>query len=219
MPNNSAADWDDTSPLLTDPRKAGAAEIRYLREGVATRLAKEHVEPASGGDGGEHLEGSARIYIATSAPTTKPDGVTALDTDDEGRLWFDSDDGVLKYWDGNSWEVVVEAAPTLEYFSKDSDGTTADTTFPYTQSGLTNGTWVINIYGTLDGDLDNGSAYTASVTINGTTKQLYIANHPDGSAPFCIPVVVTVSAGTASITAVSNISRIQGMVGTLVAAS
>ena len=55
MPNVIPDDWDEDSPVLTQPRRDGALEIAVLREGVADRLAKEHVDPAGVGVGGEHL--------------------------------------------------------------------------------------------------------------------------------------------------------------------
>jgi len=71
MANATADDWDITAPDTdADDASAGAKEIRLLREGVADRINKEHVTLAGSGAGGEHLEGSARIHTATSAPTT-----------------------------------------------------------------------------------------------------------------------------------------------------
>jgi len=39
--------------------------------------------------------GVGRAYYQAAAPTTKPDGSTALSADDNGSLWVDSDDGRL----------------------------------------------------------------------------------------------------------------------------
>lgn len=60
------------------------------------RLAKEHVTPAASSVGGEHKRGSAIDWFQTTAPTTRPDGVTALTTDDRGRTWCDTTNNVLK---------------------------------------------------------------------------------------------------------------------------
>jgi hypothetical protein len=60
------------------------------------RLAKEHVTPAASSVGGEHKQGSAIDWFQTTAPTTRPDGVTALTTDDLGRTWCDTTNNVLK---------------------------------------------------------------------------------------------------------------------------
>jgi hypothetical protein len=86
MANTTAADWDESSPANSDIVGEGAREIRNLRASVADRLLKEHVVPAGSTAGGQHLEGSARIYVGAANPTLKPDAATALDADDEGRM-------------------------------------------------------------------------------------------------------------------------------------
>jgi hypothetical protein len=96
--DGTGTNWDITSPANADPVKDGAREIRDLRIGVAARLDKEHVETDISGAGGEHLNGSAKAYYASAAPTKRPDTTTNLDgSTDAGRLWIDSDDGLLKY--------------------------------------------------------------------------------------------------------------------------
>ena len=57
---------------------------------------------ASPADGGEHKKGSARAYYEASDPTTRPDGVTLTSADD-GRLYVDSDNQVLKVYDGTEF--------------------------------------------------------------------------------------------------------------------
>lgn len=83
--------WDETSPASSDLISQGDDEIRDLRKGTRIRLAKEHDTPATSSAGGEHKAGSAKIYIQSSAPTTRPDGSTALTSADDGRIWFDAD--------------------------------------------------------------------------------------------------------------------------------
>lgn len=112
MANTDEDSWDENAPLLTDPRRDGALEILSLRQAVGKRVAKEHVDPAAAGVGGEHLEGSARGYYETTAPTNKPDGATPLDAADQGRLWADSDDTdrTLSMWTGTVWEEISKQA-------------------------------------------------------------------------------------------------------------
>jgi hypothetical protein len=118
MPNTTGADWDEDAPALTDSRRDGATEIKVLRVGIADRLAKEHVHPDEDSVGGEHLEGSAIVYFEAEEPENKPDGETALDEDDEGRLWIDSDDDKLYFWEWDagggtgSW-VEVQHTPKV----------------------------------------------------------------------------------------------------------
>lgn len=90
--------WNGTaeaSPADTDLVSAGAGKIRETRTGARERLAKEHVMYTSGSagaaaDDGWHLSGSAKAYFGGSEPTDRPDGATALDTNDAGRVWFDT---------------------------------------------------------------------------------------------------------------------------------
>ena len=129
MPNTVSANWDESSPVITEPRRDGALEVNTLREGVADRIAKEHVHPAAADVGGEHLEGSARAYFQDGAPVNRPDGGGALAAADEGRLWVDSNDSNKLYvWDGvaGAWE---EASPQRAVFSQAiiaHDGTLVD---------------------------------------------------------------------------------------------
>lgn len=213
MANTTANDWDEASPAITDPRREGATEISSLRKAVRLRLDKEHVATATAGVGGEHKEGSAKVYYEASAPTLRPDGTTSLSTDDAGRLWIDSDDGTLMYWDGNSWEDIVPGTvDNIRHFEEVVDGGLAVAGLPLTATGLTAGTYQVNVYGTTAGSPGESSSYTISVTCNGVTRTLTIDNHPDGTAPFVIPFTVTVTT-TCSVTATSNVSRILGMMG------
>lgn len=112
MANTTEDDWDENAPVLTDPRRDGALEILSLRQAVGKRVAKEHVDPDAAGVGGEHLEGSARGYYEDSAPANRPDGTTALDVDDQGRIWADSNDTDRKLfmWTGSAWEEISKQA-------------------------------------------------------------------------------------------------------------
>lgn len=211
MANTLETDWDEGSPISSQARRAGAAEILSLRKGVRLRLAKEHDTLATAGDGGEHKAGSAKAYHQASAPTQRPDASTSLDTDDAGRLWLDSDDDKLYKWNGSAWEAV-KAIALISQFEKDNQA--ALPSLPFTQSGLTNGTYIVWLYGASD-YTSNSDPLTISATINGITRTLYLANQPDGNAPFMIPFHVTVSAGTCSLTATSNISWLGTMSGFL----
>lgn len=99
--------WDTLSPANGALISQGAQEIRDLRLGSGTRLGKEHVDPAAGAIGGEHIAGSAMIYYGASAPTKRPDGSTNLNTSDIGRLWMDSDDGQFYMWLGSVWSAFT----------------------------------------------------------------------------------------------------------------
>lgn len=130
-----ANEWNVSYPL--DHTKVGSlpGEIRKLKDSVKDQIDREHETPVDGdATGSEHSLGSAVLYIGTSAPTNRPDGATALASNniDKGRIWLDTNytPPALKYWDGDSWEtlgiLVVGASPTqcflISTTAEDSDG-------------------------------------------------------------------------------------------------
>lgn len=210
MANTTAADWDESYPTNSSARNDGAREIRTLRAAVADRLEKEHAANAASTAGGEHKAGSAKIYrqAGPTGPTLRPDGTTSLDSNDAGRLWLDTSNNALYIHSGSAWVLLNYVDANAASFEK-----TDAHAVPYTQSGLQNGTWMVFVYGTVTGNLNNGDPYTASLTVNSVARTFYMSNYPDGAAPFCVPMKVTVSANQVSVSAVSNIDNIEGMVG------
>jgi hypothetical protein len=115
-----AKNWNTTfevEPANSDLVGAGNEAIQELKTAVQERLVQEHnmnlADTAPQARHGFHKPGSARAYVGTSAPTLLPDGVTALDVNDAGRLWFRTTDSTLWEWDGTTWKDVasVGAAP------------------------------------------------------------------------------------------------------------
>lgn len=101
-------DWDatfETTPTGASSPAAGDDRIRELKENLRVRLAHEHAW-AVGAPGytvqGLHRMGSAIAYYQASAPTTRPDGTTALTTADAGRLFIDSDTNSIQVWTGSA---------------------------------------------------------------------------------------------------------------------
>jgi len=216
MANTTEAHWDESSPAITDARRAGAAEITALRKAVRQRMSKEHDTLAASSVGGEHKEGSAKVYAQAAAPTKRPDGTTDLDSDDQGRLWLDTDNGVLKYWDGNSWEdIETLLTRELDGFEKLINVAEADLALPYTETGLVGGTYLITIDGCVSDVSDNAPA-TLSVTVNGTTRNFYIPKAAGGTPPFSLSMFVTVTT-TVSITATTNVGYLRAITGFRVA--
>jgi hypothetical protein len=115
MANASNADWDEAAPAdngATGKVTNGAAEVRYLRGGVADRINKEHVDCATSGAGGEHVEGSARVWCQAAAPTTLPDGATAITGNEalaEGMVFVDTDDYTVQVYTGSAWHSLTYA--------------------------------------------------------------------------------------------------------------
>lgn len=197
MANTTEADWDESSPSLAQPRRAGALEITSLRKAVGQRLSKEHVDPAAVSVGGEHLMGSAIEYYQANAPTLRPDGATPLDTDDTGRKWIDSDTARPYVWTGSAW--IVENYPTSTSFELYN---AAPYTLPFTKTGLADGKWLVWVIGRVT------VAGTVNFTLNSQTRTYY--NTAVG-AVISVPIIITLSTGSLSISAATDI-EIQGMI-------
>src|SRR5258707_719613 len=93
--------WDIASPADDSLADLLGVEGRGLRAGIGARMAKEHVAPAAADVGGEHLSGSAIVYVVPALPTTRPDGITLLDINDIGRVCIVSTTGQVLFWNGN----------------------------------------------------------------------------------------------------------------------
>lgn len=116
--------WDETSPSNSSLISNGDDEIRDVRVGVRKRIEKEHITPAGSSVGGEHREGSAKVYAVGTIPTKRPDGTTNLDSNDEGRLWFDTTHKLLKHFTGTTWETIIPHH-VVAYLSDSGPNTTA----------------------------------------------------------------------------------------------
>ena len=121
------ADWTtayEESPAASDNPKYGDDKIRELKGDLRARLEHEHVlKDSTVTTGGVHRPGSAKAFYQATAPTDKPyatDG--AIDDDDAGRFWGDSDTQDLYIYD-----------PTANAFKRVNRGVqclTADPTVP-----------------------------------------------------------------------------------------
>lgn len=104
--------WDVNSPANGDDIPDAPREMRDIRIGVATRINKEHVTLATSSAGGEHRQGSAKVYAVATEPGYRPDdndpdyADTALGASDAGRLWLDTDTDELWYYTGSAWKKV-----------------------------------------------------------------------------------------------------------------
>ncbi len=86
--------------------------FRDLKTTTRTILAHEHdFDLADTGNQGAHLAGSAKAYYGGNAPTDRPGGWKALDAEDAGRSWHDTEgDGVLKVYSGSAW-ILAQVLP------------------------------------------------------------------------------------------------------------
>lgn len=115
--------WNTAIPDNQQPHGNDYNEHRETKLAVAARIGKEHTAFGASGAGAEHKAGSAVIYVgdySTSAagdnlPTLRPDGSTALDSNDAGRLAYDTDatyGGLFYKWSGSAWEQIPLVALT-----------------------------------------------------------------------------------------------------------
>ncbi len=128
----------EASPAGTDGASLGDDKITELKGAVRERVAKEHVMDTSAGTlaaDGWHKSGSARVYTGTTNPTTKPDGVTALDTNDTGRQFYNTTSHKLyTYVHGTGWVLTGLEEPPIGTVYIQFPGKTAPAT-------LYGGTW------------------------------------------------------------------------------
>lgn len=213
MANSTEQHWDETSPSLSQSRRAGAAEITSLRAGVRLRVSREHETLTTSGAGGEHKPGSAKCYSDSTDPVNRPDGSTILDTNDKGRLWYEPATGRIRVWDGSAWIAIN--VPTSSFFTQEN--TNPSFGLPFTKSGLSAGTWLVHATGVLS-PLTNSASVSISMTINGVTRTLALTQSGNldtvlRSTVVSIPFIVTVTgAGTITVSASSG-CNVQGMVG------
>lgn len=112
--------WNATleaEPLPGDSPRYGDDKIRRNSIAIRERLAPEHLIYTSGAydtqaDHGLHRQGSAVAFCQAGEPTTRPDG-TALGNDSKsiGRIWVDTDDNKVYYWNGTAW-TLAKASPS-----------------------------------------------------------------------------------------------------------
>jgi hypothetical protein len=96
----------ENNPEAGDDPSYGDDEMRLDRRAVRERFEKEHKMDLSIGTvglDGWHKPGTAVVYYQTAEPTTRPDGVTALDSSDNGRLWIRSSDYRLSFYVHPNW--------------------------------------------------------------------------------------------------------------------
>lgn len=111
------------TPAGSDDPRQGDDRIRELKTAVDERLARELFWGLHGGSSagqeGNLRAGAGRVYHQSSAPTVKPDG-NALDADDAGRLYCQSNTTGLRVRTSNSTWVPVALASNdgRTYFEK-----------------------------------------------------------------------------------------------------
>ncbi|KKN19565.1 hypothetical protein LCGC14_0944510 [marine sediment metagenome] len=107
--------WDNNLPADNSLWNNAAGEIRANNDALEVELGVDLNE--------------AHPYFQAAAPTKKPDTTTALDVDDLGRLWTDSDDNVI-------YVLTAFAGPTWTSTASASDISTSDPTFTLTNTDV-----------------------------------------------------------------------------------
>lgn len=127
----AAQDWDNAFEAVP----AGSANantldtvIQALKENIRNRTEKEHAWSTgspSQSTHGWHREGSAKAYYEASAPTNRPDGSTALSSDDAGRLWLNSGAQSILGYTGSAFARMSPMGSA--HLDKSADYTLTDT--------------------------------------------------------------------------------------------
>jgi len=109
--------WDKGKPIAGRKARYVDDDIRANNDAIEAAIHFGHDFATGSTQTGEHNDGSAKIYSAAAAPTTKEDGVTALNADDVGkRLWLDTSvtPNVLKVLTAigspNTWTAIGHLA-------------------------------------------------------------------------------------------------------------
>lgn len=123
------ATWNavyESNPSNAGTATSGYASIKDPKTEVRIRMQNEHdtySRASSGADGSRlqdwvHIQGAARTYYTTATPTNRPDGSTALSSNDDGRLFAHSGD-VLKAYSGSGFcnvpPVDTSQSKALQY--------------------------------------------------------------------------------------------------------
>lgn len=101
---NALVTWNsnfEDNPEGGDSPSYGDDEIRLLKSAIRERFEKEHtmdLTTGTSGSDGWHKNGVAKVYYQATAPTTRPDGTTALTSADNGRLWIRSTDYRVNFY-------------------------------------------------------------------------------------------------------------------------
>lgn len=123
---NALVTWNsnfEDNPSGDDSPSYGDDEIRLLKSAFRERFEKGHMMNLASGtvaSDGWHKSGSAKLYYQASAPTTRPDGTTALTADDNGRRWVRSTDKREYTYAHPDWVAVTVLEGANNTFSGDN---------------------------------------------------------------------------------------------------
>ncbi len=107
--------WDNDLPADSSVWNDAAGFIRDNNDALEVELGIDLAE--------------AHPYFQAAEPTLKPDGSTALDVDDHGRLWIDSDDNII-------YVLTAFGGPTWTSTAAANSVTSSDPTFTLTNTDV-----------------------------------------------------------------------------------
>ncbi len=183
--------WDNDKPADSDAWNNAAGFIRDNNDALEVEFGIDLALP--------------HPYFQSAAPTLKPDGSTALDSGDNGRLWVDSDDNIiyiLTAFGGPTWTAQTAASSiaasdatfTLQNTDEEDSAGGRQSRFIHKgeQSGgevTTLGFWEISHDGTSDDE--KGKA------------RLVLNSGSEGNSPSNIPISYTADGKIAVSTSLS----------------
>lgn len=110
----------EDEPAGGDSPSYGDDEIRNLKEAVRERFEKEHKMDLTSGTAagdGAHKQGSTKVYIQATTPTLRPDGITPLSVNDNGRFWIHSTTYRVKVYQHPNWVELTAQLGTDNVWS------------------------------------------------------------------------------------------------------
>lgn len=117
--------WDNVEPADSTPWDQAAGFIRANNNALEVVLGIDL-----------SMEGSAYPWFQPTAPSTKADGSTALDSTDDGFLWIDSDTRALyAYIDGTGFRGVDSLPAVVTFTAADATPTVVLSSIFTTDSG------------------------------------------------------------------------------------
>lgn len=101
----------EATPAGSEDPSLGDDRFRELKLAVRERLQKEHTMNLSSGIAGEdgwHKGGTAKVYLQSTAPDLRPDGLTALNAEDNGRIWIDTNSFRIRVYKHDAGATTAE---------------------------------------------------------------------------------------------------------------
>jgi len=131
-------DWNagfDGAPVGTDNAANADDDINTTRTAIREIVAQEHDFAVTDvTNQGKHLAGSAKAYYQADAPTLTPGG-DALGSEDYGRVWIDSDTGIIYHYKSGGFTASAVSTTAAITVAEESSDTTCYPVFVTAATG------------------------------------------------------------------------------------